>query len=34
MVHPFMDMDASPLDDLVGIANQLGKNAELSGRAG
>jgi hypothetical protein len=29
-----MDLDASPLNDLVGIANELGENAELGGRAG
>jgi hypothetical protein len=34
MVHLFMDLGASPLNDLVGIPNELGKNAELGGRAG
>jgi hypothetical protein len=34
MVHLFLDLDASPMNDLVGIVNELGENAELGGRAG
>jgi len=29
-----MDLDSSPLNDVVGIANEMGENAELSGRTG
>jgi len=29
-----MELDASPLNDVAGIANEMGENAELSGRTG